>query len=126
MNLRRGTYFPNSEKKETPCSFSKNSLQVFQITPGPWLERFFRFGKNMHEPNHSGCLDPKKFLSAIDAPPGVPGMSKNHIFFSQMKLFSFCAKIAPKRHKLQKTIKIKEKMSKKTPVFLDFFKYSSN
>ena len=32
----------------------------------------------------------------MDAPPGVPWVSKNHIFFSQMKLFSFCAKIALK------------------------------
>ena len=55
---------------------------------------------------HSGCLDPKKNLSTIDPPPGVPGVSKNHIFFSQMKLFSFCAKIAPKRHKLQKSSKL--------------------
>ena len=31
---------------------------------------------------HSGCLDSKKFLSTIDPPPGVPGVSKNHIFFS--------------------------------------------
>ena len=31
---------------------------------------------------HSGCLHPKKFLSTIDPPPGVPGVSKNHIFFS--------------------------------------------
>ena len=30
---------------------------------------------------HSGCLDPKKILSTIDPPPGVPGVSKNHIFF---------------------------------------------
>merc|ERR1712051_7632 len=60
---------------------------------------------------HSGCLDSKKNLSTIDAPPGVPGVSKNQIFFLQMKMFSFCAKIAPRRHKLQKTIKIEEKMS---------------
>ena len=31
---------------------------------------------------HSGCLDSKKILSTIDAPPGVPGVSKNQIFFS--------------------------------------------
>jgi hypothetical protein len=41
-----------------------------------------------------------------------------------MKVFFFCAKIAPKRHKLKKPIKIEEKMSK-NPVFLDIFKYSS-
>ena len=31
---------------------------------------------------HSGCLDSKNILSTIDPPPGVPGVSKNHIFFS--------------------------------------------
>jgi hypothetical protein len=41
-----------------------------------------------------------------------------------MKLFSFCAKIALKRHKLQKPSKLKKKCPI-TPVFLDFFKYSS-
>ena len=38
-----------------------------------------------HSRLHTGCLDPKKFLSTIDAPPGVPGVSKNHIFFSTNK-----------------------------------------
>ena len=56
---------------------------------------------------HSGCLVQKKILSTIDAPPGVPGVSKNHIFFSQMKVFSFCAKIAPNRHKLKNPSKLK-------------------
>ena len=37
-----------------------------------------------------------------------------------MKLFSFCAKIASKRHKLQKPSKLKKKMSKK-PCFLGLF-----
>ena len=74
---------------------------------------------------HSGCLDPPKILSTIDLPSGVPGVSKIHIFFSQMKAFSFCAKIACKRHKLQKPSKLKKKCQK-TPVFLDFFEYSSN
>ena len=69
---------------------------------------------------HSGYLDPKKILSTIDPPPGVPGVSKIHIFFLQMKVFSFCAKIDPKRHKLKKPIKIEEKMSKK-PCFLRYF-----
>ena len=35
-----------------------------------------------HHLEHTGCLDPQKILSTIDAPPGVPGVSKNHIFFS--------------------------------------------
>ena len=30
---------------------------------------------------HSGCLDPEKFLSTIDVPPGFPGVPKNHIYF---------------------------------------------
>ena len=61
------------------------------------LEGFERWPAMAH---HTGCLDPRKILSTIDAPPGVPGVSKNHIFFLQMKLFSLCAKIASKRHKL--------------------------
>ena len=48
-------------------------------------------------------------------PRGPRGVKKSH-FFSQMKVFSFCAKIACKRHKLKKPIKIEEKMSKK-PLF---------
>ena len=45
----------------------------------------------------------------LDPSPGVPGVSKNRIIFSQIKLLSFCANIAPKRHKLKKTIKIEKK-----------------
>ena len=55
---------------------------------------------------------PQKCLSTIDAPPEV---SKNQIL--KMKLFSFCAKIAPKRHKLQKSSKLKKKCQK-NPCFL--------
>ena len=65
----------------------------------------------------------KKILSTIDAPPGVPGVLKNHIFL-QMKQFSVCAKIALKKHKLQKPSKLK-KTCQKIPVFLDIFEYSS-
>ena len=36
----------------------------------------------------------------------------------------WCANIAPERHKLWKTVKIGKKCQK-TPVFIDFFKYSS-
>ena len=63
---------------------------------------------------YSGCLDSKKILSTIDAPPGCrgPRVSK-HTFFLQMKLFSNCGKIAPKKHKFPKTIKIEERISKK-------------
>ena len=48
------------------------------------------------------------------------GCQKIRFFFLQMKMFSFCAKIAPRRHKLQKTIKIEEKMLNK-PCFLGLF-----
>ena len=55
----------------------------------------------------------------MDPPPGVPGVSKNQNFFSQIKLLSFCANIAPKKHKLQNTIKIEKKV--KNPFFLRLF-----
>ena len=58
------------------------------------------------------------------APRGPRGVKKSDFFFSQMKLFSFCAKIAPKRHKLQKSSKLKKKCQKNL-VFFDFFKSSS-
>ena len=39
-------------------------------------------------------------------PQESQGCQKIRFFFSQIKLLSFCANIAPKKHKLQKTIKI--------------------
>ena len=62
----------------------------------------------------------KKFFPLLTRPQGSQGCQKIRFFFLQMKMFSFCAKIAPKRHKLQKTIKIEEKMSNK-PCFLGLF-----
>ena len=46
--------------------------------------------------------------------PGVPRVSKNQNFYLQIKLLSSCAKIAPKRHKLKKIVKIEKKSVKKT------------
>ena len=63
---------------------------------------------------------PKKFFPLLTRPQGSQGCQKIRFFFLQMKMFSFCAKIAPRRHKLQKTIKIEEKMSNK-PCFLGLF-----
>ena len=60
------------------------------------------------------------FKSIWIRPQGSQGCQKIRIFFSQRKLLSFCANIAPKKHKLQKTIKI-EKNVKKTPCFLRLF-----
>jgi hypothetical protein len=61
----------------------------------------------------------------MDAPPGVPGVSKNQKYFLPIKLLSSCAKIAPKRQKLQKTSKLKKKMPKKT-CFLRLFQIFFN
>ena len=47
-----------------------------------------------HPYRHSGRMDSKTIHSTIDAPPGVPGVSKNQKFSLQMKVLSFCAKIA--------------------------------
>ena len=63
---------------------------------------------------------PKKFFPLLTRPQGSQGCQKIRFFFLQMKMFSFCAKIAPRRHKLQKTIKIEEKMSI-NPCFLGLF-----
>ena len=63
---------------------------------------------------------PKTFFPLLTRPQGSQGCQKIRFFCLQMKMFSFCAKIAPRRHKLQKTIKIEEKMSNK-PCFLGLF-----
>ena len=51
---------------------------------------------------------------------GMAWVSKNPIFFLQINLFSFCARIEPKLSKLQKTVKIDKRSSKK-PCFLIVF-----
>ena len=73
---------------------------------------------------HTAGLDTIFVQIYMDALPGVPGVSKNQNFFLQIKVLSFCANIAPKRHKLRKIVKI-EKKCQKTPVFLEYFEYSS-
>ena len=54
----------------------------------------------------------------------LPGVSKNQIIL-QIKLSSFCARIAPKRHKLRKIVKI-EKKCQKNPCFLRVFRILFN
>ena len=54
---------------------------------------------------------PQKFFPLLIRPQGSQGCQKI-TFFLQMKVFSFCAKIAPKRHKLQKPSKLKKKCQK--------------
>ena len=57
-------------------------------------------------------------------PQGSQGCQKMRQDPLNMQQEVWCAKIAPERHKLRKTIKIGKKCQK-TPVFLDFFEYSS-
>ena len=64
--------------------------------------------------NHTAGLDTIFVQIYMDVLPGVPGVSKNQ-FFLHIKLLSFCANIAPKRHKLRKTIKIEKNVKK--PLF---------
>ena len=52
------------------------------------------------------------------------GQKINPIFFLQINLFSFCARIEPKLSKLQKTVKIDKRSSKK-PCFLIVFRIFS-
>ena len=52
--------------------------------------------------------------------PMGPRSVKNSHFFLQMKVFSFCAKIDPKRHKLKNPSKLKKKCQK-NPCFLRLF-----
>ena len=60
---------------------------------------------------------PTPLLSQLQ---GWPGCQKIQFFFSQINLFSFCARIEPKLNKLQKTVKI-DKKSSKNPCFLVVF-----
>ena len=62
----------------------------------------------------------KNFFPLLTHPQESQGCQKITIFFSKMKLFSFCAKIARKRHKLQKPSKLKKKCQEK-PCFLRHF-----
>ena len=64
------------------------------------------------------------FKSIWTRSQGSQGCQKIRFFFLQIKLLSFCARIAPKRHKLWKIVKI-EKKCQKNLVFLEYFKYSS-
>ena len=73
---------------------------------------------------HTASSDTIFIQIYMDAPPGVPGVSKNQNFFLQIKLLSSCAKIDPKRQKLRKSVKIEKKLSK-NPVFLYLFEYSA-
>ena len=65
------------------------------------------------------------FKSIWTRSQGSQGCQKISFYFLQMKLFFFCAKIAPKRHKIQKPSKLKKKCQKK-PCFLRLFQIFFN
>ena len=77
------------------------------------------------ERRHTASSDTIFVQIYMDPPPGVPGVSKNQIFFSQIKLLRFCANISSKRHKPQKPIKLKKKNVKKPLVSGEYFESSS-
>ena len=52
------------------------------------------------------------FTPLLTRPQGSQGCQKIRIIFLQIKVLSSCAKIAQKRHKLQKSSKLKEKCQK--------------
>jgi hypothetical protein len=58
---------------------------------------------------HTASSDTIFIQIYMDAPPGVPGVSKNEIFFVEIKLLSSCAKIDPKRQNLSKLKKTYQK-----------------
>ena len=64
---------------------------------------------------------PTPLLSQLQ---GWPGCQKIQFIFLQINLFSFCARIEPKLSKLQKTVKIDKRSSKK-PCFLIVFRIFS-
>ena len=71
--------------------------------------------------NHKAGFGHYFYSNLYGRAPGVSGVSKNML---QIKLLSSCAKIAPKRRKLRKIVKI-EKICQKKLGFLEYFKYSS-
>ena len=66
----------------------------------------------------------KPFTPLLTRPQGCQGCLKMLQDLLNMEYEVWCAKIAQKRHKLQKTSKLNKKCQK-TPVFLDIFEYSS-
>ena len=56
----------------------------------------FLSGLFLHFHMHFGRLDTNRFLSTIDVPPRVPGVSKDDYFSLKSNLEVWCAKIEPK------------------------------
>ena len=110
------SYFQNLSSLATYCNIYYNSLMSYcvflpsfgfvwwQKRDNQWLfvtkskksDQNLDFWSGSKVIYHSGCLDSKKILSTIDAPPGVPGVSKNHIFFYKWNCFPFALRLPPK------------------------------
>ena len=73
----------------------------------------FQLAKKLLQFSTVAVWTQKTFFPLLIRPQGSQGCQKITFFFLQMKVFSFCAKIALKLYKLQKTVKIEEKSSKK-------------
>ena len=133
-NWTFSTWLPLSTEKvcslkENHCErASINNVEMKSQTREPSkIYRFFKKLYSLFEPLKQ--IDSKLhsrfghyFCSNLygRAPRGV----KKSVCFVQIKLLSFCARIAPKRHKLRKIVKI-EKKCQKNLVFLEYFEYSS-
>ena len=108
--------------------FHRNDLVIIEISEHGYnmnqISAFKRFVLSNNCLRYTVAVwTPKTFFPLLTRPQGSQGSQgcqKIRFFFLQMKMFSFCTKIAPRRHKLQKTIKIEEKMSI-NPCFLGLF-----
>ena len=78
-----------------------------------------------NQPNHTQPVWTLFLFKSIwIRPQGSQGCQKMRQDLLNMPFEVWCANIAPERHKLRKIVKIGKKCQK-TPVFIDFFKYSS-
>ena len=104
----------------------------FHILKGPCITPVLVFWKSCYYRRSSSRMvfftQPVRtlflFKSIWTRYQGSQGCQKIHRNMLQIKVLNFCARIAPKRHKLRKIIKIEKKCQKKN-VFLEYFEYSS-
>ena len=76
---------------------SSHKLKMSDLTRLLYYDWFPKPHTNIFTLTVSQCLfGLKKNLSTINAPPGVQGVSKNHIFFKKWNCFSFALRLPPK------------------------------
>ena len=108
LGMKTVCFFKLSQQPKSSCSscvYAVWSIARYIVTVAVWTQ--------------------KNFFPLLTRHQGSQGCQKITFYFLQMKLFSFCAKIAPKRHKLQKPSKLKKKCQKK-PCFLRLFRIFFN